>query len=163
LLPERRTGHGSTRRAERARPRREGAPRGVAPALSSPSPRAPRSPPRSGPAAWQNPITCGSIAPMSTHGASGGRSPVFGDLANRSRGGRHIKLGAAIVVGLVVALIVVGIMHGQRVAEWAPVSVVDSHEPLQELPVRVAQGDEPVEPAHTYDAVLDVSSVKALV
>jgi len=100
---------------------------------------------------------------MSTHGASGGRSPVFGDLSKRIPGGRHIKLGAAIAAGLVIAIIVFGIMRGQRVAEWAPVSVVDSHEPLQELPVRVAQGKEPVEPAHTYDAVLDVSSIKALV
>lgn len=100
---------------------------------------------------------------MSTHGASGGRSPVVGDLARRIPGGRHIKLIAAITAGILVALIVVGIMHGRRVAEWAPLTVVDSHEPLQELPVRVAQGRNPVEPAHTYDAVLDVSHVKALV
>jgi hypothetical protein len=100
---------------------------------------------------------------MSTHGASGGRSPVFGKAGGRIPGGRHIKFGAAIALGLVIALIVVTILHGQRVAEWAPVSVVDSREPLQELPVRVAQGGEPVEPAHTYDAVLDVSSIKALV
>jgi hypothetical protein len=101
---------------------------------------------------------------MSTHGASGGRSPVFGDLVNRIPGGsRHIKFTAAIAVGTVIALIVVSLMHGHRVAEWAPVSVVDSHEPLQELPIRVAAGNEPVEPAHTYDAMLDVSSVKILV
>jgi hypothetical protein len=89
---------------------------------------------------------------MSTHGASG-----------RIPGGRHIKLAAAIVVGLVIALIAVGIMRGKRVAEWAPISVVNSTEPLQELPVRVAQNGEPVEPAHTYDAVLDFSTIKVLV
>lgn len=100
---------------------------------------------------------------MSTHGASGGRSPVFGDMLKRIPGGRHIKFGAAIAAGLVIALIVVSVMHGHRVAEWAPVSVINSHEPLQELPVRVAQGGEPVEPAHTYDAVVDVASIKALV
>lgn len=100
---------------------------------------------------------------MSTHGASGGRSPVFGKVGSLIPGGRHIRLGAAVAVGIVVALIVVSIMHGKRVAEWAPVSVVNSSEPLQELPVRVAQGNEPVEPAHTYDAVLDFSSIKDLV
>jgi hypothetical protein len=89
---------------------------------------------------------------------------VFGDLVNRIPGGsRHIKFTAAIAVGIVIALIVVTLMHGHRVAEWAPVSVVDSHEPLQELPIRVATGKEPVEPAHTYDAMLDVSSLKNLV
>jgi hypothetical protein len=31
------------------------------------------------------------------------------------------------------------------------------------LPIRVAQGDDPVEPAHTYDAMLDVSHVRDLV
>ncbi len=100
---------------------------------------------------------------MSTHGASGGRGPVFGDLAARVPGGRHIKLIAAVAAGLVVALIIFGVMRGQRVAEFAPLSVIDSREPLQELPVRVAQGTDPIEPAHTYDAVLDVSSIKALV
>ena len=100
---------------------------------------------------------------MSTHGASGGRGPVFGDLAARVPGGRHIKLIAAVAAGLVVALIIFGVMRGQRVAEFAPLSVIDSREPLQELPIRVAQGKEPVEPAHTYDAVLDVSSLNALV
>jgi hypothetical protein len=100
---------------------------------------------------------------MSTHGASGGRSPVFGNATRRIPGGRHIKFGAAVAVGLVIALVVISILHGKRVAEWAPDSVVNSTEPLQELPVRVAQGGQPVEPAHTYDAVLDVSSIKALV
>jgi hypothetical protein len=100
---------------------------------------------------------------MSTHGASGGRGPVFGDLATRLPGGRHIKLITTVAVGIVVALIVFGVMRSQRVAEWAPLSVINSHEPLQELPVRVAQGKDPVEPAHTYDAVLDVSSIDALV
>lgn len=101
---------------------------------------------------------------MSTHGASGGRSPVFGDLVNRIPGGsRHSKLTAAIAVGIVIALIVFILMRGHRVAEWAPVSVVDSHEPLQELPIRAASGGKPVAPAHTYDAVLDVSSLRVLV
>jgi hypothetical protein len=100
---------------------------------------------------------------MSTHGASGGRSPVFGNAGSRIPGGRHIKFAAAIALGLVAALIVVSVMRGQRVAEWAPISVVNSTEPLQELPMRVAKGGEPVEPAHTYDAVLDFSSIKALV
>jgi hypothetical protein len=84
-------------------------------------------------------------------------------MVRRIPGGRHIKFAAAVTVGLVIALIVTAIMHGQRVAEWASVSVIESHEPLQELPVRVAQGNEGIEPAHTYDAVLDVSHIKALV
>jgi len=100
---------------------------------------------------------------MSTHGASGGRGPVFGDFARRVPGGRHIRLIAAVAAGLVVALVVFAVMRSQRVAEFAPLAVIDSHEPLQELPVRVAQGKDPVEPAHTYDAVLDFSSIKALV
>lgn len=99
---------------------------------------------------------------MSTHAASGGRGPVSGGFAIMPAG-RHLKLIAAVAAGIVVALIVLGILRGQRVAEFAPLSVIDSHEPLQELPLRVAQGTEPVEPAHTYDAVLDVSTIKALV
>jgi hypothetical protein len=61
------------------------------------------------------------------------------------------------------ALVAFGIMRARRVAEFAPVSVVDSREPLQELPVRAASGDDGVEPAHTYDAMLDLSSVDTIV
>ncbi|HET6462567.1 MAG TPA: hypothetical protein VFH33_02105 [Candidatus Krumholzibacteria bacterium] len=88
---------------------------------------------------------------------------MFGALATRLPGGRHLQLIATVAVGIVVALIVFGVMRGQHVAEWAPLTVINSHEPLQELPIRVAQGKDPVEPAHTYDAVLDLSSIKALV
>ena len=88
---------------------------------------------------------------------------MFGALATRLPGGRHLKLIATVAVGIVLALVVFGVLRGQHVAEWAPLTVINSHEPLQELPIRVAQGKDPVEPAHTYDAVLDVSSIGALV
>jgi hypothetical protein len=101
---------------------------------------------------------------MSTHGTSGGRGPVLRGFGGRSPGAsRRINLISTIAAGVVVALIVTIVMHGQRAAEWAPLSVVNSSEPLQELPIRVAQGDDPVEPAHTYDAMLDVSHVRDLV
>lgn len=64
---------------------------------------------------------------------------------------------------MVVVLVALGVMRTRRVAEFAPVSVVESREPLQELPVRAAVGGEPVEPAHTYDAMVDMSNIDALV
>lgn len=76
---------------------------------------------------------------------------------------RHLKLAATLAIVIVVALLAVSLVRGRHVAEWASVSVVDSHEPLQELPIRVASHDGAVEPAHTFDAVLDISSVRALV
>ena len=103
---------------------------------------------------------------MSSH-QSGGRGPVFpliGDLVNRvPRGHRHVKIAAGLLALIIVTLVIIGLMRNRRVAEWAPLSVVTSREPLQELPIRVAEGNEPIEPAHTYDAMLDVSSIDALV
>jgi hypothetical protein len=105
---------------------------------------------------------------MSSHRpASGGRGPVFfpliGDLVNRVPGGRRYVRLAGILLLLIAALVVIGVVRSRRVAVWAPVSVIASREPLQELPVRVAVPGEAVEPAHTYDAVLDLSSINSIV
>jgi hypothetical protein len=103
---------------------------------------------------------------MSSH-QSGGRGtpfPFLGDLVNRVPGGRrYVNIAAGILVLLIVAIVIAGVTRNRRIAEWAPASVIDSREPLQELPIRVAEGDEPIEPAHTYDAMLDVKSINALV
>ena len=96
--------------------------------------------------------------------ASGGRGRVFGPLISRAPAGRgQARLLAAIVALTAVVLVVLGVTRGRRVAEFAPVSVIDSREPLQELPVRVAAGREAVEPAHTYDAMLDMSNLNGIV
>lgn len=81
-------------------------------------------------------------------------------IAGDSRNARVTIFAIAVVV---VAAIVAGIMRGERVAAWAPVDVVSSHEPLQELPIRVAGHDGVVRPAHTHDAVLDMKSISSLV
>ena len=89
--------------------------------------------------------------------------PRIGGTSHIPGGDRRVQLAIAIGALLLVCLVTIGLSRSRRAAEWAPLSVVDSHEPLQELPLRVAQGDEPVEPAHTYDAMLDVSSIKDIV
>jgi hypothetical protein len=103
----------------------------------------------------------------SRHPAPDGRRPVFPPirgLVHRMPGAwAHVRLIVATVALMVVVLVAVGVGRARRVAEFAPVSVVDSREPLQELPVRVASGGEAVEPAHTYDAMLDASRVGAIV
>ena len=101
---------------------------------------------------------------MSSHGpASGGRGLLYGAIGRSSTGKTNPRFLAAVAAGVVVALIVFGILNARRVAEFAPVSVVETREPLQELPVRVAANGEAVEPAHTYDAMLDFSRVDAIV
>lgn len=103
---------------------------------------------------------CDSMGAMSTH-----RSPAGGRGAFTARGmpggnARVLLVAAGVVV---VALVVAGVMRGQRAAEWAPIDVVDSRDPLQELPIRVADEEGVVRPAATYDAVLDLSSIDELV
>ena len=101
---------------------------------------------------------------MSSHGpASCGRGLVCRAAGRSSAGKANVRLVAAIAAGIVAALIAVGIFNARRVAEFAPVSVVESNEPLQELPVRVAANGDAVEPAHTYDAIIDLSRVDAIV
>jgi hypothetical protein len=104
---------------------------------------------------------------MSTHRpGAGSHVPVtgFGGLVDRIPGGRrYARLGAAALVLLLVIGIGLGLGRGRRVATWEPVEVVDSRDPLQELPLRIAQGEDPVPPAQTYDAVLDLSTIGTLV
>jgi hypothetical protein len=88
----------------------------------------------------------------------------FGGLVDRIPGGRrYARLAVGLLVLVAVAGIAIGVGRGRRVADWAPVAVVESNDPLQELPVRVAQGQDPVPPAQTYDAVLDLSTIGTLV
>jgi hypothetical protein len=68
-----------------------------------------------------------------------------------------------VVVALAAIVIALGWIRARRVAEFAPVSVIDSREALQELPVRVAGRDRAVEPANTYDAILDLSNLDRIV
>lgn len=89
------------------------------------------------------------------------RSPgVVGRIAGTSRNVRATLIGIVIVVGALVGLT---IARGQRVAEWAPLDVVTSRDPLQELPIRVAGKDGVVRPASTHDALLDMKRIKSLV
>lgn len=89
------------------------------------------------------------------------RSPgVVGRIAGTSRNVRATLIGIVIVVGGLVGLT---IARGQRVAEWAPLDVVSSRDPLQELPIRLAGRDGVVRPASTHDALLDMKRISSLV
>jgi len=99
---------------------------------------------------------------------SGGRGPLafpmIGDLVNRVPGGRRYASTAGLALAvLIIAIVTIGVVRGRRVAAFAPATVIESHEPLQELPIRLAEGEDPVPPAQTYDAVLDFSSIRTLV
>jgi hypothetical protein len=59
--------------------------------------------------------------------------------------------------------VVSSVIRARRVAAWAPIDVVSSRDPLQELPIRRATRDGTVRPAQTYDAVLDLKSIDELV
>ncbi len=90
--------------------------------------------------------------------------PWMDELSDHVPGGRrNVRIGLAalgVVVGVLVALQVVAM---SRVAQWAPVDVVDSRDPLQDLPIRLGDSDGVVRPAQTYDAVLDMRSINHLV
>jgi hypothetical protein len=106
---------------------------------------------------------------MSTHRAgSGGRGslafPMIGDLVNRVPGGaRFARRGGALLLLLIVVIVAAGVARGRRLAAWAPVDVVESRDPLQELPVRIARKGQPLAPPETYDAVLDLAGISSLV
>jgi hypothetical protein len=85
---------------------------------------------------------------------------VYGRLAGTSRNVRATLLGILLVVA---ALVILTMVRNQRVAEWAPLDVVSSRDPLQELPIRVAAKGGVVRPARTYDAVLDMKRISTLV
>jgi len=86
------------------------------------------------------------------------------EIADRVPGGRrNVKIGLAVIAAIIVALIVLEIASARRVAQWASVDVVDSRDPLQDLPIRMASSDGAVRPAQTYDAVLDLKSIDHLV
>lgn len=90
--------------------------------------------------------------------------PWLDEIADRVPGGRRnarIVLVAFAVV--LVGLVVLEIVTARRVAQWAPVDVVASRDPLQELPIRLASADGSVRPAQTYDAVFDLKSIDHLV
>jgi hypothetical protein len=78
-------------------------------------------------------------------------------------GRRNTKIALVAFAAIVVLLIVLEIVSASRVAQWASVDVVDSREPLQDLPIRLAGSDGVVPPAQTYDALIDMKSIKHLV
>lgn len=85
-------------------------------------------------------------------------------LADHVPGGRrNAKIGLAVLGGILVVLIALEIASARRVAQWTPVDVVDSRDPLQDLPIRLASSDGSVPPAQTYDAILDLKSIDYLV
>jgi hypothetical protein len=101
---------------------------------------------------------------MSSTGAKSSAFPLIGDLVNRVPGGRkYVRISAVALAALLVALIAAGVIRSRRYAAWAPVDVVESRDPLQDLPVRVGGPDGVVAPARTYDAILDVSSIASIV
>ncbi len=101
---------------------------------------------------------------MATLRAHSGDHRLLSSLASRIPGNsRNAQVTLVAVAAVIVALIVAGVMRGQRVAEWTSVKVVTSRDPLQELPIRVAGRDGVVRPAHTHDAVLNLKSISSLV
>ena len=90
--------------------------------------------------------------------------PWLDELADRVPGGRrNARIALFAIAGGLVALVTVQIVSSRRVAQWAPVEVVTSREPLQDLPIRLASADGAVRPAHTYDAVIDLKGIDHLV
>jgi hypothetical protein len=90
--------------------------------------------------------------------------PWLDGLADRVPGGRrNARIALAAFAAVLVTLIVLQIASSRRVAQWAPVEVVTSREPLQDLPIRLASSDGAVRPAHTYDAVFDLKAIDHLV
>jgi hypothetical protein len=90
--------------------------------------------------------------------------PLIGDLVNRVPGGpKYARVGALALGVVLVALTAFGIARSRRYAAWAPIDVVESRDPLQELPVRVTGSQGAVAPAHTYDAVIDMASISSIV
>ncbi|HXV14551.1 MAG TPA: hypothetical protein VEC56_10135 [Candidatus Krumholzibacteria bacterium] len=90
--------------------------------------------------------------------------PWMDELADRVPGGsRNVKIGLGVLAGVILALIIAQIVTSQRVAQWASIEVVDSRDPLQDLPIRLASSDGTVRPAQTYDAILDLKSIDHLV
>jgi hypothetical protein len=90
--------------------------------------------------------------------------PLIGDLVNQVPGGRkYAWIAAATLIVLLVGLITAGIVRSRRYAAWAPIDVVESRDPLQDLPIRVAGSNGAVAPARTYDAMLDLSSIASIV
>jgi hypothetical protein len=102
---------------------------------------------------------------MASPGASRPLSlPLIERLVQRVRGARAwVQALAFVAVVAIVALVAAGIGHGHRFAVWAPIDVIASHDPLQELPIRLARGGGALPPARSYDASLDLSSIKSLV
>ncbi len=94
------------------------------------------------------------------HSLDGGRGHSLGIVRAGSGNVRATLIAIALVV---VGLVVMTVVRGQRVAAWAPVDVVSSRDPLQELPIRTASEDGVVRPANTYDAVVDMSRLSSLV
>lgn len=90
--------------------------------------------------------------------------PWLDELADRVPGGRrNVHIGLGVLGAVIVVLVVIEIASARRVAQWAPVDVVDSRDPLQDVPIRLASSDGVVPPAQTYDAVLDLKSIDYLV
>jgi hypothetical protein len=92
--------------------------------------------------------------------ARGRLAPVIGRIPGGARYAPLVGVALAVFVAIVVGL---AVTRGNRVAAWAPMSVISSHDPLQELPIRVAGKNGLVRPARTHDAILDLKSISTLV
>jgi hypothetical protein len=86
--------------------------------------------------------------------------PVIGRIPGGAKYAPVVAVALAVTVAVVVGL---AVTRGNRVAAWAPMTVISSHDPLQELPIRVAGKNGLVRPAPTHDAILDLKSISTLV
>src|SRR5262245_12414206 len=101
---------------------------------------------------------------LASHASTRAARPWMDELADRVPGGRrNVTIGLAVLGAIVLVLVGLEIASARRVAQWAPVDVVDSRDPLQDLPIRLAASDGMVRPAQTYDAVLDLKGIDHLV
>lgn len=101
---------------------------------------------------------------LTSHLSTRTTRPWLDELADRVPGGRrNVQVGLSVLGAIVGVLIVLQVVSMRRVAQWAPVDVVDSRDPLQDLPIRLASSDGSMPPAQTYDAVLDLKSIDHLV
>ncbi len=101
---------------------------------------------------------------LASHASTRPARPWIDELADRVPGGRrNVSIGLSVLGAIVATLIVIQVVSMRKVAEWAPIDVVDSRDPLQDLPIRLAAADGTVRPAQTYDAVIDLKGIDHLV
>jgi len=101
---------------------------------------------------------------MATSSSRGPAIPFLGNIVDRVPGGaRTVRRTIALLAVGLGLLVVFGAFRGKRYAAWAPLDVVESTDPLQEIPIRVANESGAVAPAEAHDALLDLTNIESLV